>query len=226
MDNRLFLIIAVLLGLLGSVLVGDWQGIGHDPCSSANIIGTFNTSTNGRLEDNDYSQSGMFSAESALNSGGDSIYPLPLSDEISSSTNSSLRNWWVESCEALSSSSHQCFWNPKSRITGEFCNTCHTACYSEQKSLNFYQFSLGMSLIAVCAAIGFVFISVVISGYGTLKQQVNLFMFSLFLQLYYEHNINNIQNNNNYFSIFLTGDTIEFCYWVRCLRTSNISSLV
>ena len=71
--------IAVLLGLLGSVLVGDWQGIGHDPCSSANIIGPFNTSTNGsRLEDNDHSQSGMFSAESALNSGGDSIYPLPL----------------------------------------------------------------------------------------------------------------------------------------------------
>ena len=182
MDNRLFLIFAVLLGLLGSVLVGDWQGIGHDPCSSANIIGPFNTSTNGsRLEDNDHSQSGMFSADSTLSSGGDSIYLLPLSDEISSSSNSSLDNWWVESCEALSSSSHQCFWNPKSRITGEFCNTCHTACYSEQKSLNFYQFSLGMSLISVSAILGYLFVTIVISGYGTLEQQVCLFLLFLFL---------------------------------------------
>ena len=94
MYNRLFLIIAVLLGLLDCVLVGDWKGIGHDPCSSANIIGPFNTSNNGSgLEDNDYSQSEMFSADPTLNSGGDSIYLLPLSDEISSSSNSSLHNW-------------------------------------------------------------------------------------------------------------------------------------
>ena len=162
-----------MFGLLGSVLIGDWQGIGHDPCSSANIIGPFNTSTNGSgLEENDYSQSGMFSADSALNSGGDSIYSLPFSDGISSSSNSSFNNWWVESCEALSSSSHQCFWNPKSRITGEFCNTCHKTCYSEQKSLNFYQFSLGMSLIALSGILGTVFVPIVISGYGTLEQQV------------------------------------------------------
>ena len=169
-----------MFGLLGSVLIGDWQGIGHDPCSSANIIGPFNTSTNGSgLEENDYSQSGMFSADSALNSGGDSIYSLPFSDGISSSSNSSLNNWWVESCEALSSSSHQCFWNPKSRITGEFCNTCHKTCYSEQKSLNFYQFSLGMSLIALSGILCTVFVPIVISGYGTLEQQVAIVIFFL-----------------------------------------------
>ena len=173
-NDRLLLGVTFILGLVGVILIGDWQGIGHDPCSSANIIGPFNTSTNDSgLEDNDYSQSGMFSAESALNSGGDSIYPLPLSDEISSSSNSSLHSWWVESCEALSSSSHQCFWNPKSRITGEFCNTCHTACYSEQKSLNFYQFSAGVLLVCLASAMGFIFISAITSSYTQIDHQVS-----------------------------------------------------
>ena len=162
-------------------MIGDWQGIGHDPCSSANIIGPFNASTNGSgLEDNDYSLSGMFSADSALNSGGDSIYPLPISDEISSSSNSSLHNWWVESCEALSSSSHQCFWNPKSRITGEFCNTCHTACYSELKSFNLYQFSFGVLLVCLASALGFVFISAITSAYTPIDHQVSFEHFDMY----------------------------------------------
>ena len=62
-----------MLGLAGVILIGDWQGIAKDTCSSANIIDHFNASTNSsRLECNDYSQSGMFSADSVLNSGGDS----------------------------------------------------------------------------------------------------------------------------------------------------------
>ena len=158
---------------MGVTLIGDWQGIGHDPCSSVNIIVPFNTSTNGsELENNDYSQYEMFSADSALISRGDSIYSLPLSDGISSS-NSSLHNWWVESCEALSSSSHHCFWNPKSRITGEFCNTCHTACYSERKSFNIYQFSFGVLLVRLASALGFVSISAIASAYTPTDHQVS-----------------------------------------------------
>ena len=172
-NDRLLLGLTFILGLVGVTLIGDWQGIGHDPCSSANIIGPFNTSITGSgLEDNDYSQSGMFSADSALNNEGDSIYPLPLSDGMNSS-NSSLNNWWVESCEALSSSSHQCFWNPKSRITGKFCNTCHAACYSEQKSLNFFQFSVGVLLVCLASAMGFIFISAITSSYTPINHQVS-----------------------------------------------------
>ena len=166
-------------------MIGDWQGIGQDPCSSANIIDHFNASTNSsRLEYNDYSQSGMFSADSVLNSGGNSttnledylLSPAPLPDEINSS-NSNLHSQWVESCEALSSSSHQCFWNPKSRITGEFCNTCDTACYSEQKSFNFYQFSAGVMLICLSGALAFVFISSITSAYTPVDHQVSYFLF-------------------------------------------------
>ena len=152
-NDRLLLGLTFILGLVGVTLIGDWQGIGHDPCSSANIIGPFNTSITGSgLEDNDYSQSGMFSADSALNSGGDSIYPLPLSDGMNSS-NSSLNNWWVESCEALSSSSHQCFWNPKSRI--------------------FFQFSVGVLLVCLASAMGFIFISAITSSYTPINHQVS-----------------------------------------------------
>ena len=164
-------------------MIGDWQGIGQDPCSSANIIDHFNASTNSsRLEYNDYSQlqSGMFSTDSVLNSGGDStanredylLSPAPLPDEMKSS-NSSLHSQWVESCEALSSSSHQCFWNPKSRITGEFCNTCDTACYSEQQSFNFYQFSAGVMLICLSSPPAFVFISSITSAYTPVDHQVS-----------------------------------------------------
>ena len=180
-NDRLFLGLLFIVALAGVILIGDWQGIGHDLCSLTDDINSFNTSTNGSdWEDIDYSQSGMVSTHSALNSGEDGIItpedyllsPLPLSDGVNSS-NSSLYNWWVESCEALSSSSHQCFWNPKSRITGEFCNTCHRACYSEQKSLNFYQFSIGMLLVCLATPLGFVFVSSITSAYTPIDHQVS-----------------------------------------------------
>ena len=177
-NDRLLLGVTFILGLAGVILFGDWQGIGRDPCSSANIINHFNISTDNYI----HSQSGMFSADSVLNTGGDStvspddyfLSPAPQPDEMNSS-NSSLHNLWVESCEALSSSSHQCFWNPKSRITGEFCNTCDTVCYSEQKSFNFIQFSAGVMLICLSSALGFVFISSITSAYTPVDHQVSVF---------------------------------------------------
>ena len=162
-------------------MFGDWQGIGQDPCSSANIINHFYTSTNNSL----YNQSEMFSANSVLNRGGSGhsttnhedtfLFLSLLPDEINSS-NSSLHSQWVESCEALSNSSHQCFWNPKSRITGEFCNTCDTICYSEQKSFNFYQFTAGVMLICLSSSLGFVFISSIASAYTPVEHQVSYFL--------------------------------------------------
>ena len=94
-------------------------------------------------------------------------------DCLNSTSNSSLYQQLVESCEALSSSSHQCFWNPKSRITGEFCNTCLPTCLSEQASLNFYQFSLGVVLICISGPLGFVFISAITSAITSVESQVH-----------------------------------------------------
>ena len=183
MDNRLLLGLAFIMGLIGCVLMGDWQAIGHEPCSltNANAIQHLNTSINSSdSADTNYGPSGVSSASraSGLSSGLDTMYysgdsfipPLAPSDEINDTTNSSQR--LVERCEALSSSSHQCFWNPNSRITGEYCNTCHASCHSEQKSSNFYQFSAGVLLVSLASALGFVFISAIASGYTPVECQV------------------------------------------------------
>ena len=178
-DNRVLLAAAFIMGLTGSSLVGDWQAIGHDPCFSASGIQHLNTSINSsELTDTDYDQSGMFSATSLLSSGLDTTYysgdsflsPVSQSEGVNITSNSS--HLFSERCEALSSSSHQCFWNPHSRITGEYCNTCHASCHSEQKSSNFYQFSAGVLLVTLASSFGFVFISAIASAYTAVECQV------------------------------------------------------
>ena len=79
----------------------------------------------------------------------------------------------IDWCEAQVSSGYQCFWNQKSRITGEFCNTCLDACLSTEKSHNIYYFTVGMLLIAVSASVGFVTISAIASDITSIKSQVN-----------------------------------------------------
>ena len=183
MDNRLLLALAFIMGLIGCVLMGDWQAIGHDPCSLTNDNATqqFNTSINSsELTDTDYGWSGISSTSMALGRNsrfdtihysGDSFVPYPaLSDEINVTSNFNLT--LLERCEAQSSSSHQCFWNPNSRITGEHCNTCHASCHSQQKSSNFYQFSAGVLLLALASSLGFMFISAITSGYTPVESQV------------------------------------------------------
>ena len=76
---------------------------------------------------------------------------------------------YEEDCESVS---NQCFWNPQSHITREFCNICIPACLSEQRVLNFYQFGLGALLISFSASLGFVFLSVVISDISPVESQV------------------------------------------------------
>lgn len=79
----------------------------------------------------------------------------------------------IDLCEAQSSSGYQCFWNQKSRITGEFCNTCLDACLNTEKSHNIYLFTGGMLLIAVSASVGFVTISAIASDITSMEFQVN-----------------------------------------------------
>ena len=150
-DNRNRLGLCLLCGLVGSVLVADWQSIGQDPCMSLNA-------TDSTV------------CDSALSSGMDEICS-------NGTNNSSLYQHLVESCEALSSSSHQCFWNPMSRITGIFCNTCFRVCLSREKSINFYQFSLGILLLALSAPR--VFVSAITSEITSVDSQVQ--------QNYYMH---------------------------------------
>ena len=97
------------------------------------------------------------------------------SGETEFSTNNSQL---VYICEAFSGSGDKCFWNPQSRVTGEFCNTCATSCLSQQKSLDIYQFSAGGALLAMSATLGFVVASAIasdVAGDGSQVKSIIVF---------------------------------------------------
>ena len=87
--------------------------------------------------------------------------------------NSTNLSMFVRSCEAMSSSSDECFWNPKSRITGEFCNSCVSVCLSKEKSIDIYQFGLGVVFISLSASLGYTFLSAVMSDITPVDTQVS-----------------------------------------------------
>ena len=154
-DNRKLLGMCFVSALIGSALVGDWQSIGHDPCSSEFL----SPETSEELQ-NDFGSSWL--------NNSSAIIPI---DEQSNGTSDAIR-YLVEKCESLNSSTDQCFWNPQSRITGEFCNTCLDTCLSIQKSLGIYQFSVGMFLLAISTAFAFVLISAISSDITSVHSQV------------------------------------------------------
>ncbi|CAI8010907.1 hypothetical protein GBAR_LOCUS7119 [Geodia barretti] len=82
----------------------------------------------------------------------------------------------VADCEAQSTSSHQCFWNPQSRVTGDYCSTCLPACLSQQTSLNFYQFSAGVFLTALGSLLGYIFVNALNSDVTPVKHQAILIL--------------------------------------------------
>ena len=162
-DNRVFLALTFIMAFAGAALVGDWQAIGHDPCSSADL-GPLNTSTNGSvLNENDFTNSNGSGVEMLFSGSG--------IDE-----QDSLHQHYVDKCQAMSTSSHQCFYNPTSRVTGEYCNTCLPRCLSEQRSLNFYQYCVGVLLLSFAAPLGYVFNSAIASDLTQLKSQVIVYL--------------------------------------------------
>ena len=98
--------------------------------------------------------------------GGDIICPL------STNLTGLGENTMVELCEAQSSSGHQCFWNPQSRITGDDCDTCLATCLSHQASLNFYQFNVGVFLLMTGSVLEYIFNLALISDITPAENQV------------------------------------------------------
>ena len=100
--------------------------------------------------------------------------PLDLSSGMEEllCSNSSLHQKVIETCEIQNITGHLCFWNPKSRITGEFCNTCHESCQSEQKAMNFYQFGIGVLLVSLSSPLGFVYVATITSDITSVESQV------------------------------------------------------
>ena len=150
-DNRKMLSVAFVLVFSGSLLIGDWQAIGReDPCLS------------------DYSHPCI------INTSSSGL----MSDDVNTTSNLSLHQEQVRCCEALSSSGHQCFWNPRSRITGHCCNTCHRICLSKQTTITFYQFTLGIALISFATPLAFVLVSAIASDIAPVTSQVIMLVIS------------------------------------------------
>ena len=63
-------------------------------------------------------------------------------------------------CEAGSSNEHNCIWSCVSKVTGNSCQYCPPLCRSDEKSISFVQFSIGMVLIVICLQM---FITVTVS---------------------------------------------------------------
>ena len=143
-DNRILLGVAILCGLFGSLLCADWQGIGRDPCSSATL--------------NDSSHDSCNTSYTDFNS--------------TACDNVVFYNESIRLCEARSTSSDHCFWNLNSQITGEFCNTCLDSCLSKQKTINFYQFVVGVLLVSISISMGYVFIPTITSDITSTELQV------------------------------------------------------
>lgn len=74
-------------------------------------------------------------------------------------------------CQSFSGPPFHCFWNPKSRITGETCQRCEPICRSTQASLNFAQLIIGISLVFIGLPMGRILATIILSDImGTASQ--------------------------------------------------------
>ena len=156
-DNRKILFLGIVCAMVGSLLFGDWQAIQGDPCLSAS----------------DY-QNTTFTHTSGSGAGSGEIY---ITSDACSITNSSLILELVERCETLSDSQHVCYWNRQSRVTTHYCYSCLEVCLSLQTSQNIYQFSMGVMLICISAALLYVFVSAIVSDITSVNSQVSFLKF-------------------------------------------------
>ena len=166
------------LGLIASVVVTDWHGYGENPCSLDNLRHIINVSSEG----NDSQSLGSAGSQLVSSSSGMNIYglsddsPIDTFIDTPNDTNILLKEYDFSSneelCESLSTSEDQCFWNRKSRVTGEECNICRAVCLSQQKSLTFIQFCVSTFIFSLLTQSGLVFYSVVASYQVERKHQV------------------------------------------------------
>ncbi len=66
-------------------------------------------------------------------------------------------------CEAFSDSPYHCFWNPNSRLSGEYCPRCEPLCRSVDHSINFAQLIVGLCLFTPGFPMSRVVLTVIVS---------------------------------------------------------------
>lgn len=172
-DNRIICFISLLLALMGSLISADWQSIGGDPCDQF---------SNKQSDSSNFTYYSNISRNSSIGSG---FIPLPDSvddlgcaaDPGSFQCTAAKHSISLEQCkddetmiantscvcEAFSGKPYHCFWNPQSRVTGRECPRCTELCRGRDKSLNFVQFLVGISLVSSCVPLGRITVTLIAS---------------------------------------------------------------
>lgn len=139
-SNRAILLFCILATLTGSLLSSDWQALGHDPCHDI-FSRTAQENRTVYIQQRNTTDSYETTSEYFLvdydNASIATTLPLLVNSSLS----------FAEHCKGMSMMDHACYWNPLSRVTNKLCIGCHPACRSEQKSINFIQFCVGISII-------------------------------------------------------------------------------
>ena len=156
-DNRKILGMTYVVCFVGAVLTGDWQAVNQeDPCS---LPGS-----------NSVCENSTFSG----------MQPQLLGSGLSCGVGENVSEFHKQLvCEEQICSGHQCFWNPQSQVTGECCSTCLPVCLSQQTTINFYQFTLGILLISFAAPLAFVVVSAMASDIAPVTSQVSTYLATL-----------------------------------------------
>ena len=140
--------LSLVISLCGCALISDWQALSYrDSCS-------FPSQTSNETD------------MSALSE------PWDGSSGLLDGINLTKFQLNVEKCETRSTSGQHCFWNPQSRVTGDYCNTCRQTCLSQEASLNFYQFNVGVFLTAMGSILGYIFNNALTSDVTSERNQV------------------------------------------------------
>ena len=165
--NRAILLFCILATLLGCLISSDWQAFGHDPCHYTLSSTSFNDTLIQLENDTAYTK-----FNKTLDTQDLSSVTIDEHFIVPPSINASLLH--ANHCIAMSTEEHTCYWNPVSRVTGKLCIECHPACNSEQKSINFVQFSIGLSLILFISQLFLTSVFSVASDYTPKRYQVSI----------------------------------------------------
>jgi len=160
-NNRKILALMICLMTVGLAITGDWQSIGHDPCLTASSNSYMNLTNSTPILD---SNSTLMQAQ-GWNVGNRSL-------ELQSNASLDVDLLKAATCKAHSSPDHTCYWNPMSPVTGKLCKVCDQTCRSVQKSLNFIQFAIGVTLLTSCTPVATIVTNLVTSDFIPLEFQL------------------------------------------------------
>lgn len=196
--------------LAGSLVSADWQAFGHDPCRSYSVLSStsFNNTIN-QLEN--YTMLSHTNETLQLASFGEHSF-------ISLSINASLLH--AKHCGALSTQDHVCYWNAVSRVTGKICTECHPVCKSQQRSINFIQFSIGFSVILFVSQLFLTSVYSVASDYTPKRYQVStIYLRSISYTAASEHAFYNFTFSNlDHINLSPTSSACWSQLWLLCCQ--------